>query len=74
MAITLTAANSHLVGSGGALPNTSNPFTLNVWINATWNGGAGNTMVHTGGVNTATYTYSVGAANNIANSNIRPVQ
>jgi hypothetical protein len=40
MAVALTAADSHLYGSGGsALPNTANPFTINVWIRATWNGG-----------------------------------
>jgi len=40
MAVTLTVANSHLYGSGGTLPNTASPFSINVWINATWNGGA----------------------------------
>ena len=39
MAVTLTNADSHLYCVGNNLPNTVNPFTLNVWINAVWNGG-----------------------------------
>jgi hypothetical protein len=41
MAISTTAANSHLYCVGNGLPNTANPFSINVWINATWNAGTG---------------------------------
>lgn len=41
MAVVLTPADSHLYGAGGgALPNSANPYTINVWIRAAWNGGA----------------------------------
>lgn len=40
MAITCTSADSHLYGAGGSLLNTADPFSINVWMNCTWNGGA----------------------------------
>lgn len=39
MAISLTPADSHLYCTGSKLPNTANPFSINVWLNATWSSG-----------------------------------
>ncbi len=39
MAVSFTAANSHLYCVGVNLPNSNSPYSINVWLRATWNGG-----------------------------------
>jgi hypothetical protein len=39
MAIKLNASNSHMYVSGANFSASTSPYTINVWINANWNGG-----------------------------------